>query len=146
MRTRRRSWKDAPVTMGELDDAKYIALTTFKRDGSGVTTPVWLVPTDDGCIVTTGVPTGKYKRLRNNNAVEVAVSNARGSVRPDAKVYKGVARLLDAEGTASAEQAIRDRYGIMAKIMNVLYSLGAKLQRKEFGPMVGLEITLDEGD
>ncbi|HJN91174.1 MAG TPA: hypothetical protein QGF05_00435 [Dehalococcoidia bacterium] len=30
----------------ELDDAKYISLTTYKRDGSGVATPMWLVGAD----------------------------------------------------------------------------------------------------
>jgi cytochrome P450 len=28
--------------MAELSDARYISLTTYKRDGSGVATPVWI--------------------------------------------------------------------------------------------------------
>ena len=40
--------------MTELDDAKYIALTTFKRDGSAVITPVWVVPCETGYRVVTG--------------------------------------------------------------------------------------------
>jgi len=40
--------------MTELDDAKYTALTTFKRDGSAVMTPVWVVPCETGYRVVTG--------------------------------------------------------------------------------------------
>ena len=33
--------------VGALADEKYISLTTFKRDGTPVATPVWVV-SDDG--------------------------------------------------------------------------------------------------
>jgi hypothetical protein len=33
-----------------LADEKYILLTTFRRDNSPVSTPVWTVPLDDGDI------------------------------------------------------------------------------------------------
>src|ERR1700682_4896559 len=35
----------APPPPGELDRAKYISLTTFKRDGAAVSTPVWITGT-----------------------------------------------------------------------------------------------------
>lgn len=133
-------------TATELDEAKYVDLTTFKRDGSKVTTPVWLAPSDNGYFVTTGKPTGKYKRILNNSSVEVAACDARGHLRPGTTTYKGTARILDADGTRSAEAAIKKRYGFMVPLMGAVYATRAKLQRKDFGPIVGLEITIDTDD
>lgn len=130
----------------ELDEAKYVALTTFRRDGTAVATPVWLAPSESGYYVKTAATTGKYKRLRNNNAIQVAVCNGRGVVKGGATVHKGTARILDAAETETAEAAIGKRYGAMAKIVEVVNKIGAKLRRKEVGPSAGLEITLYDGD
>ena len=47
-----------------LADEKYLALTTFKRDGTPVTTAVWAAPLDDGKIgFWTSSASGKAKRL-----------------------------------------------------------------------------------
>ena len=127
----------------DLDEAKYVALTTYRRDGSAVATPVWLAPSESGYLVKTAASTGKYKRLRNNSAVEVVACNARGVVRADAAVHKGTARIRDAAGTEAAGAAIRRRYGLMAKAIDVGAALGAKLRRKEVRRSAGLEITID---
>ncbi len=129
----------------ELDEAKYVALTTFRRDGTAVTTPVWLAPSESGYYVKTDPTTGKYKRIRNNGAVEVAACNGRGSVRTGATVYKGTARILDTEGIEAAEAAIRKRYGLMAKAIAIGAAVRAKLKRTEVGPSAGFEITIDDG-
>ena len=42
-----------------------------------------------------------------------------------------------------AEQAIRRRYGLPAKILPILYTIRDKLRHRTFGPIIGLEITLD---
>jgi uncharacterized protein len=43
-------------------DSRYIALTTYRRDGREVTTPVWSVPLGDKLYVVTSKGTGKAKR------------------------------------------------------------------------------------
>ena len=100
--------------MTELDDAKYTALTTFKRDGSAVMTPVWVVPCETGYRVVTGKSTRKYKRIGNNPAVTIAACNARGATRPGATLYRGTARILNDEESRAAALAVRERYGLMA--------------------------------
>ena len=45
----------ADTGLGRLGDARYLSLTTFKRDGTPVACPVWVV-SDDGrrLLVSTG--------------------------------------------------------------------------------------------
>ena len=63
-----------------LSGATYIVLTTFRRSGAGVPTPVHVVVDDGGKVAyfRTWDPSGKSKRLRRNAAVEVAPSTLRG--------------------------------------------------------------------
>jgi len=69
-------------TLGDLSARRYISLTTFKRDGSAVSTPVWVV-SDDGerLLVWTAASTWKVRRVRRNPNVLVAASNFRGRER-----------------------------------------------------------------
>ena len=77
--------------------ARYLSLTTFRRDGRAVATAVWFVPDGDRLLVLTGATSGKVKRLRNDARVLVAPSDMRG--RPNAGAVEATARLQDAAGT-----------------------------------------------
>jgi PPOX class probable F420-dependent enzyme len=60
---------------------KYLSITSYRRDGTGVATPVWFVTEDDQLLVITAVGSGKVKRIRRNPFVTVAASSARGRLR-----------------------------------------------------------------
>ncbi len=60
---------------------KYLGLTTFKRDGTGVTTPVWFVPRDGRLLVETEADSYKVKRIQREPTVSVALCSARGRLR-----------------------------------------------------------------
>ncbi len=45
---------------------KYISLTTFRKSGKPVATPVWFVEKEGKICVWTQLHSGKMKRLRNN--------------------------------------------------------------------------------
>jgi uncharacterized protein len=60
---------------------KYLSLTTYRRDGTAVATPVWFVEDGDHVYVTTGATSGKVKRIRHNPAVTVAACNGMGKLR-----------------------------------------------------------------
>ena len=63
-----------------LADEKYILLTTFRRDGTPVATPVWAVPLDDGKIgFWTSSGSGKAKRLAHTERVTVQALRHDGS-------------------------------------------------------------------
>jgi uncharacterized protein len=63
---------------------KYLSLTTYRRDGSPVSTPVWFVEEDGRLFVVTGADSYKAKRLRRNPACMVAPCSARGVAKGDA--------------------------------------------------------------
>jgi PPOX class probable F420-dependent enzyme len=65
--------------IGSLAEQRYISLTTFKRDGTPVSTPVWVV-SDDGrrLLVWSAAKTWKVRRLRRDPRVLVAPSSFRG--------------------------------------------------------------------
>jgi PPOX class probable F420-dependent enzyme len=62
-------------------DGKYLGLTSFKRDGSGVTTPVWFVAEDGRLLVETEADSYKVKRIMREPTVSVALCSARGALR-----------------------------------------------------------------
>ena len=66
-----------------ITDEKYVLLTTFRRNGDGVATPVWIVALPDGTAgFTTEIDSGKVKRIVNNPSVTLQACSIRGSVRP----------------------------------------------------------------
>ncbi len=77
---------------------KYLSLTTYRRDGSPVSTPLWFVEHDGRLFAITGGDSYKAKRLRRNPACMVAPCNARG-------VPKGDAITAHAEFLREAEHA-----------------------------------------
>ena len=85
------------TSFDHLADERHVLLTTFRRDGTPVPTPVWLVVVDGVLYTSTGVDTGKVKRIRNNPAVTVAACDIRGRVHGPS--YAARARLVEgAEG------------------------------------------------
>ena len=91
-----------------LHDAKYIALETFRKNGQGVKTPVWMVSQGETLSVWTAANSWKVKRLRNDRRVRVCESDWRGNplgdwingqarVQDDPSVVKSYNRLLGAK-------------------------------------------------
>ncbi|MFM8352378.1 MAG: PPOX class F420-dependent oxidoreductase [Actinomycetales bacterium] len=99
------------MTLDDLGRAKYISVTTMRRDGSAVATPVWLVREADALLVTTQGSSGKVKRIRNNPSVMVAPCDARGRLKGDQ--VPGMAHLQDPAETERTTMLIRKRYGLL---------------------------------
>ena len=92
---------------------KYISLTTFRKTGAGVATPVWFGEQDGKLYVMTRHDLGKAKRIRNNPQVRVAPCTIRGKVTgPE---FPATARILPPEEHAGARQTINRKYW-MARI------------------------------
>ena len=62
-------------------DGRYLGLTTFKRDGTGVTTPVWFIQEEGRLLVETDPQSYKVRRIQHEPTVSVAVCSARGRLR-----------------------------------------------------------------
>jgi PPOX class probable F420-dependent enzyme len=86
----------------------YISLTTFRKTGVGVSTPVWFGEEGDKLYVMTRSDMGKAKRIRNNPRVRVAPCTVRGKVTgPE---FEASARILPPEQHAQARPAINRKY------------------------------------
>ncbi len=90
---------------------KTVLLTTFRRDGTGVGTPVHVAPGDGVAYARTFEPSGKLKRLRRSAAAVVAPCTFRGRVTgPPLDV---VARELGGDEALRAAEALARKYPLM---------------------------------
>ncbi|MFB9237991.1 PPOX class F420-dependent oxidoreductase [Plantactinospora siamensis] len=120
----------------EIVRSRYVSLTTFRRNGTPVATPVWHVPHGAELWIVTEAGSGKVKRIRNNPRVRVQPCSPRGKVAPGAPSETGTARLLDADGTALARQLLARRY-VMSRAGNWF----ARLLRLRRPPMIGIVVS-----
>jgi uncharacterized protein len=67
------------LTWSEIGAGKYAMLTTYKKDGSPVGSPVWLAAQDDRIVVAANGDSWKIKRIRRNPNVTLQLCNARGT-------------------------------------------------------------------
>ena len=97
----------------QIHGQNYISLTTFRKSGVGVATPVWFGEQDGKLYVMTRGDMGKSKRIRNNPQVKIAPCTIRGKVTgPE---FPATVRILPKEEHARARQAINRKYW-MARI------------------------------
>jgi len=87
---------------------KYLSLTTFKRDGTGVATPVWFVAEAGKILVVTGAGSHKVRRIRHNPAVTVAECTASGRLRSSPVPAR--AQILPCHQAPRARQLMARKY------------------------------------
>lgn len=104
---------------------KYVSLTTSRRDGTVVATPVWFVQQGDRLLVRTGVASGKVKRIQRNRAVQVAACTASGRLR--GQQASGVARLLTGPEADAADGLIERKYRFDLMIIRPLWFVQSAL-------------------
>lgn len=120
-----------------LANGKYLSLTTFKKDGAAVATPVWVARDGNELIVITEAVSGKAKRIRNSGNVIVAPCDMRGRVTGPS--VEGTARLTDSTGTEYIAAQIKRKYGLAYTAVGLL----EKLRRRESGGSVGIRIEVE---
>ena len=99
-----------------LAEEKYISVETFRKDGTGVSTPLWFVEMNGEIFFYTLEESGKVKRLRRNARVRVAPCDMRGRVHGDWK--EGTARFADKEESARAYTLLNQKYGWQRALLN----------------------------
>ncbi|WP_432247162.1 PPOX class F420-dependent oxidoreductase [Streptomyces sanyensis] len=90
--------------------ARYVSLTTYRKDGTPVATPVWFAVEGGELFVWTRTDSWKVKRLRNDSRVVVTVCDARGNVAEGAVSAEGAGRLLDGAGTRAVRKLLSRKY------------------------------------
>lgn len=104
-------------------DTRYIALTTYRRDGRPVTTPVWAAPLNGNLYVVTARSSGKMRRLRATDRVRFAPSNMNGQ-HILGEWHEGSGRLVeDEQRRGEALAALRRKYGWQLSLAMLIYRL-----------------------
>jgi hypothetical protein len=97
-----------PHALSEIGNVKCIALTTFKQDGTKISTPIWFNVIAGKIYVTTEPGAWKVKRIANNPNVEFAACTQRGKVTGQS--FSGTARILAQVELAPVIAAKKRRY------------------------------------
>jgi PPOX class probable F420-dependent enzyme len=98
---------------------KNVLLTTYRRDGTPVGTPVHIAVDGDRAFIRTWDTTWKLKRIRNNPEVEIAPSTIGG--KPTGPAIHAHARVLSGDEAACAGQLLARKYPILHGVLIPLY-------------------------
>ncbi|MGI8649910.1 MAG: PPOX class F420-dependent oxidoreductase [Rubrobacter sp.] len=118
---------------GVLEGHQYASLSTFRKDGTAVATPVWFAANGGKLYVTTVDGTGKVKRIRNNSSVTLAPCDRRGRLLGEA--VEGRARLISTRATQEnryADRALAGKYGLQYRAFGALRNVVAKKRERVF--------------
>lgn len=119
----------------QLGAGKYLLVTTFKKDGTGVPTPVWVVRDGQALGIWTVAESWKVKRIRNRADVLVGPCDLRGN--PTGNQVAATAEICDAATADEYRALLRRKYGLIGR----LSLLGSRLRRGLDGT-VAVRITL----
>jgi PPOX class probable F420-dependent enzyme len=134
-----------PNGLSDLDKARYVSLTTFKRDGTAVSTPVWITGTQGRYAFTTGDKAWKTKRLLRDPAIEGRVCDMRGRVNPGTRIHKGTGEVSASNADiASVEQALAAKYGWQFRATKVLDGIKRRLGRGPVHEVVAVHLSLPD--
>lgn len=104
---------------------QYMLLSTFRKNGQAVPTPVWFAESDGKLYVYTRPTAGKIKRIRANGRATVAPCDARGTVL--GAELPGHARVLPPQNADQVRKLFVTKY----KLQFQIFSLVGRLQRMQ---------------
>jgi len=123
------------TVVDEIGRSQYVSLTTYRKDGTAVATPVWHALDGGELFIISNADAWKVKRIRNNNQVVVTVCSFRGKIAPGAPSAQGTARVLDEAETAAARKLIARKY-----VLSRLGNWFTKALRLKKTPVVGIVV------
>jgi len=102
-----------------VEGHKYMSLTTFRKSGKPVPTPVWFVEKNDKLCVWTQLSSGKVKRLRHSSRVTLAPSTMGGKVI--GPTVEGIARLVSPQEKEEVRLLLLAKYGWMQRLFSFIH-------------------------
>ena len=122
-------------TLDALGESQYVLVTTYRKDGRTVPTPVWVVRDGDALAIWTPTQSGKVKRIRRRPVVLVGPCDFRGNLSGDQ--VPGIATVLGADATDRVRGLLKKKYGLMGW----LTVSGSRVRRGRLGT-VAIRIAL----
>ncbi len=124
------------TVVDEIGRSRYISLTTYRKDGTPVTTPVWHAEQNGELFVVSDADAWKVKRIRRDGRVQVTVCDLRGRIKPGAPSAEGTARLLDDAATQASRRLIARKY-----LLSRLGNWFTNVLHLRKAPVIGIAIT-----
>lgn len=119
------------MTEGQFDNAQYLNLGTFRKNGCRVETPVWFAEQDGCFFVLSNNQAGKVKRLRNSARCEITPCTMTGT--PTGSWQASEAWLIeDAREIQLAHQALVNKYGWQMRMLDAGAWLGGRIRQRSF--------------
>jgi PPOX class probable F420-dependent enzyme len=116
-------------TFTNLDKEKYMSLTTFRKTGEAVVTPMWFAESKGTIYISTGVNAGKIKRIRHNERVTLAASTLSGKVT--GSELEGKARVVsEPQEISAAGASLSKKYGLTRSIYYFILNTLSIIRRK----------------
>jgi PPOX class probable F420-dependent enzyme len=110
------------MNLKDMAASDFIALETYRKNGQGVITPVWVTAQDGKLFVWTRNSTGKVKRIRRNPTVKLCQSDGRGKAKSE--WIEARARLLSQpEALAEQQKRMAAKYGLQYHVLNIMGKL-----------------------
>ncbi|MBK8030519.1 MAG: PPOX class F420-dependent oxidoreductase [Chloroflexi bacterium] len=116
--------KERTMPFKSLSGQAFMCLTTFRKSGEPVPTPVWFAGDTKKVYVMTQANAGKVKRIRNNAQVEVAPCTSRGDLLGAA--VEAMARILPPDQVSEAKAALTQKYGWQKRIFDLMNRMRGK--------------------
>ena len=122
-----------------LAEERFVSLTTFRRSGEAVSTPVWVTRQGDALVVLTPSGSGKVRRLRHDPRVELRPCGRFGQVADGVRPVGAVAAVREGEqDVAQARAAIRRGYPVESRVVLGIERLAERLRGRPPTPRLAL--------
>ena len=123
-----------------LAHEQYVNLTTFRKNGIAVPTPMWFAEHQGIIYIMTGAVSGKVKRIRHTSRVTLAACSGSGKIT--GTEVEGNARIVnDAAEIEIAEAALAKKYGLLRKLLYGVMGVMRALRRKP--PLPGAYLAVE---
>jgi PPOX class probable F420-dependent enzyme len=116
-------------TFATLDKEKCMSLTTFRKTGEAVITPMWFAESKGIIYLGTGVNAGKLKRIRHTERVTLAACTMSGKVT--GSEIEGLARVVsEPQEVSEAQTALSKKYGLTRSLYYFILNAISTIRRK----------------
>ncbi|HET6570028.1 MAG TPA: PPOX class F420-dependent oxidoreductase [Solirubrobacterales bacterium] len=113
-----------------LFPGRYLSVTSFKRDGTGIATPVWFVSDGGQLFALTDLHSAKVRRVRRNSHVLVAPCRVDGKLRSE-PVSAWAEVLTATPELERVQKLLLERYKLTYRLVMLMYRLGRRLRRQQ---------------
>ncbi len=96
--------------------ANYVSFTSYRKDGTAVSSPVWIAPDDGKLYFFSEVGAYKVKRIRRNPSVTLQPCDVRGKLTAGAPIVEGTARVLEFTDSPRVRKILNRKYWLLGPL------------------------------